>query len=180
MENNNIVFLRKILLSDNVSESINQNLEQLLELIPEIKHMIGFEHNHPHHHLDVWNHVLLALENSENDFEIRLTLLLHDIGKPFSHQDEEVRHFKGHATMSSIMALFILQRIKFDPELIKRIDYLIKYHDEPILTSEINDNNRNLEIKRLKVQYADAKAHAPDKVKKRILLLDKIANEIIL
>ena len=54
--------------------------------------MIGFEHKHPHHHLDVWNHTLLALSYSPKDFDIRLVLLLHDIGKPHSYQDEEIRH----------------------------------------------------------------------------------------
>ena len=73
------------MLSDNVVECINNNLDYLLVLVPEIQYMIGFEHKHPHHHLDVWNHTLLALSLSQNDFDIRLCLLLHDIGKPFSY-----------------------------------------------------------------------------------------------
>ena len=37
-------------------------------------------------------------KNSPNDLDIRLALLLHDIGKPFSYQDDESgRHFKNHA-----------------------------------------------------------------------------------
>ena len=37
----------------------------------------------------------VALSNSNYDFEERLALLLHDIGKPFSYQDDgETRHFK--------------------------------------------------------------------------------------
>ena len=79
--------LQEILLTDDIVKSINDNMDDLLLIIPEIKNMIGFEHNHPHHHLDVWNHTLLALSLSENDFDIRLCLLLHDIGKPFSYQD---------------------------------------------------------------------------------------------
>ncbi len=46
--------IEKILGKDNVAESINKNMEYLLALIPEIRYMIGFEHKHPHHHLDVW------------------------------------------------------------------------------------------------------------------------------
>ena len=77
--------LEEILLSEDIVSSINNNLDYLLNVIPEIKYMIGFEHKHPHHHLDVWNHTLLALSLSERDIDIRLTLLLHDIGNPFSY-----------------------------------------------------------------------------------------------
>ena len=87
--------LYDILMADNIVESINENLDYLLQIIPEIKYMIGFDHKHPHHHLDVWKHTLLALSNSQQIFDVRLTLLLHDIGKPFSYQtDGEIRHYK--------------------------------------------------------------------------------------
>ena len=76
--------------------------------------MIGFEHNHPHHHLDVWNHTLYALSLSENNFDIRLSLLLHDIGKPFSYQDDEIRHFHNHPYVSFIMSKSILSRLGFN------------------------------------------------------------------
>ncbi len=97
------MILHEILLSNDIVESINRNMDSLLQIIPEIENMIGFEHKHPHHHLDVWNHTLLALSLSEKDFDIRLCLLLHDIGKPFSYQDEEVRHFRNHAKVSANM-----------------------------------------------------------------------------
>ena len=48
--------IKEILMEDDIVKSINNNLEELLLLIPEIKYMIGFEHKHPHHHLDVWEH----------------------------------------------------------------------------------------------------------------------------
>ena len=33
--------------------TVEQNKEKILTLIPELVPMIGFEHKHPHHHLDV-------------------------------------------------------------------------------------------------------------------------------
>ena len=106
--------IQNILLSEDVVKSINNNIDILLEIIPEIKDMIGFQHNHPHHHLDVWNHTLLALSLSEPIFDIRLCLLLHDIGKPHSYQDGEIRHFKGHSLKSSIISKDILTRFGYD------------------------------------------------------------------
>ena len=57
-----------ILMDEDVVSSINKNIDYLLDVIPEIKDMIGFEHRHPHHHLDVWKHTLLALSLSDKDF----------------------------------------------------------------------------------------------------------------
>lgn len=165
--------LYSILTSDNVSEVIEDNLEYLLEIIPEISYMIGFEHKHPHHHLDVWQHTLYALSMSENDFEIRLSLLLHDIGKPFSYQEGEVRHFKGHPLVSSEMAREILGRIGYDADFIEEVCYLIKMHDTPISLDDI-EKNYELTIKRYKIQYCDALAHHPDKLDKRKEYLGKV------
>ena len=50
--------LEQILISDDVVESINDNIETLFSLIPELQPMVDFPHNHPHHHLDVWQHTV--------------------------------------------------------------------------------------------------------------------------
>lgn len=171
--------LQKILLSDNIVESINENLDYLLQIIPEIRNMIGFEHKHPHHHLDVWNHTLLALSMSENQFDIRLCLLLHDIGKPFSYQDGEVRHFKNHPKVSAEMAKQILHRLGFDDDYNKYICYLIENHDNQISSGQINDNYE-LCLKLYEIQKCDALAHHPDKLEKRKDYLNKTKEKLLL
>lgn len=102
-------------MDSNVKESIVSNLDHLIELIPEIKYMIGFDHKHPHHHLDVWEHTLYALSLSVKDFDLRLSLLLHDVGKPFSFSEENgIRHFHNHPYVSTEMAKAILIRLVFN------------------------------------------------------------------
>ena len=118
---NNQEVIQKILMSDDVIQSINDNIDILLQIIPELNDMIGFAHNHPHHHLDVWNHTLLALSLSELNFDIRLCLLLHDIGKPHSYQNGYIRHFKGHPLKSSIISKDILTRLGYDEEYINEM-----------------------------------------------------------
>ena len=171
--------LQEILLTDDIVKSINDNMDDLLLIIPEIKNMIGFEHNHPHHHLDVWNHTLLALSLSENDFDIRLCLLLHDIGKPFSYQDEEVRHFRNHAAVSSNMSKIILKRLGFDDGYIKYVCYLIEHHDTPISNEQIV-NDYDLCLKLLKIQKCDTLAHHPDKLEKRKKYIDEMQKKLVL
>lgn len=156
------------------TESISENMESLLTLIPEIKNMIGLEHKHPHHHLDVWQHTLEVIKNlNSKDLELNMAALLHDIGKPFSYQDEEVRHFHGHPEISCKMAQQILTRLGYDEEFIKRVSYLVETHDTIIEPNNL-DNSLKMIRKRLQLQYADAKAHHPDKIEKRINFLDSI------
>lgn len=168
----NNIGLYEILTNDNIVVSINDNLNYLLKLIPELRSMIGFEHNHPHHHLNVWNHTLYALSLSENDFEIRLSLLLHDIGKPFSYTDGDVRNFNGHPEVSYKMSKIILKRLDFEDDFIEEVCYLIKYHDTPISKKDISENY-DLSYKRYLIQFCDAMAHNPDKLEKRKKYLEK-------
>lgn len=169
--------LYNILLSDDVVSTINNNLEMLLDIIPELKDIIGFEHKHPHHHLDVWNHTLLALSYSSKEFELRLVLLLHDIGKPHCYQEGEIRHFKGHPQVSSNISYKILKRLNFKDEDINKLCYLIKEHDNPISNKEII-NNIELATMKYKVQCCDALAHNPTKLEKRIKYLLQIGEKL--
>lgn len=165
--------LEKILMSDYPIDSIYNNMDIILRLIPEIKDMICFEHKHPDHHLDVWEHTLLAISLSPKDFEIRLVLLLHDIGKPHSYQDKEIRHFKGHPRVSSEMSYNILKRLNFNVEEIEELCHLIKEHDFPI-SKKIIDNNKEFAKKKFQIQLCDALAHNPTKLEKRINYLNYI------
>lgn len=169
--------LKSILMDDDILNSINKNINKLLELIPEINGMIGFEHRHPHHHLDVWNHTLLALSKAKKDFEIRLVLLLHDIGKPYSFLDGEVRHFYNHAYVSSNMAKEILNRLQYSSQFINKICSLISNHDTPITNKQIKDYI-DFCLKLYEIQRCDALAHNPYKLEKRLIYLDDIKRKI--
>ena len=81
-----------------------------------------------------------------------------------------MRHFKGHPSKSKEISNSILKRLNIEPK--DEILYIIENHDTPIDTNNIND--RELEIKRLKIQYADAYAHSPSTIQKRILKLNAI------
>ena len=171
--------LYNILMTDNISSSLNENLGDLLMLIPELRDTIGFEHKHPHHHLDVWDHTVCALMCSTLDFDVRLSLLLHDIGKPHSYQEDgEIRHFKGHPKVSKKMAKEILKRLGFNDLYNKKICYLIANHDEPITNRDIK-RYPELSEKRLEIQRCDALAHHPDKLEKRVAYINLISNKIL-
>ena len=170
--------LNGIILSENVKEDVNKNIHFITYIIPEISFMIGFEHNHPHHDLDVYNHTLKALSNSKSDLKIRMALLLHDIGKPFSYQDDaDIRHFYGHPKVSAEMAETILKRLGYEKEFISDIIYLVENHDKLIDTNNL-DNNIEMVQRRLEMQFADAKAHKEDKIEKRLNILNNVKEKL--
>lgn len=160
------------------SGKIEENIDFIKKEIPEIENMIGFEHRHPHHHLDVWNHTLEVVKNiNSQDLELKMAALLHDIGKPFSYQDEEVRHFHGHPEVSEKMSKNILKRLGYSENFIINVCYLVRNHDTVIDPQNL-DNSYKMVMKRLELQYADAKAHAPGKVEKRLNFLDSISKSL--
>lgn len=159
--------LEKILLRKNVEDSIRNNIIFMYKVIPELKFLVGFKHKNPEYHLDVFEHTMLAVSLSKRDFEVRLTLILHDIGKRFSYQEVNgVRYYKNHQKVSYQISKKILNRMKYDEITTERILYLIKNYDTLITDEDIESTDRNLFKKRLYVQYADVMAHKPDKVKK--------------
>ena len=175
MENKEI---REIIKSLIIEKKVRENEEVIVTFIPEIKYMIGFEHKHPHHNLDVWNHTLKVLEGIEDDdLELRMSALLHDIGKPFSYQDGEVRHFHNHPQISKQISERILRRLNYDENFINNVCYLVEMHDTIIDTNNL-DNSYDMIIKRLKLQYADAQAHDPKYVHKRLQFLDDIRTKL--
>ena len=107
MENKEV--LKEILIGKEVVESVQENLQLLSTIIPEICDMFGFEHKHPHHHLNVWEHTLFALSFSPNNFDIRLALLLHDVGKPYCLKRDGKYHY--HAVEGVKIAEKVLKPI---------------------------------------------------------------------
>jgi tRNA nucleotidyltransferase (CCA-adding enzyme) len=170
--------LKEILTDEDPVTSISNNIEYLVSIIPEIQYMFNFPQNHPHHHLDVWGHTLLALSYSKNDFSTRLALLLHDIGKPFSYQEGEVRHFKNHPKESAEMSKKILTRLNYNSDYIEYICYLIENHDTPISEKQITDNY-DLCLKLFEIQKCDALAHHPNKLEKRQEYLNSIKEKLL-
>lgn len=151
----------------------------LFEIIPELKDCEGFEHKHPHHCYNVWEHTKVAMQKSKPDLQIRLALLLHDIGKPHSYQEDgKVRHFHGHPQKSSEISRGILTRLGYDEKEVEEICYLIENHDNIINVDNVDKNNIELTKKLLYIQYCDAIAHDPKHIEKRIKKLDEIKEKI--
>ena len=99
--------------------------------LPEFDQMMETEQETPHHMYTVGEHTIHAMMNVRNDKILRLTMLLHDTGKPeYKTMDEDgVAHFKMHALGSERIAKEVLRRLKFDNDTLHKVTRLVLNHD---------------------------------------------------
>ncbi len=101
------------------------------QFLPEFDRLMETAQETPHHMYTVGEHTIHAIGNVRPDKVLRLTMLLHDMGKPaYKTVDEDGRaHLKKHALESEIIAGRILRRLKFDNDTIHKVTRLVRYHD---------------------------------------------------
>lgn len=106
-------------------------------ILPELQRCMETQQHNPHHCYTVGEHILHSLLQVEGDKVLRLTMLLHDIGKAQTKTTDEkgIDHFYGHAAVSEDMAKKILRRLKFDNDTLYKVSKLVFYHDYNIEAS---------------------------------------------
>lgn len=123
--------LTKLLLGDNVFYVLTEFSDVFAVIIPEIAPCINFSQYGKKHAYDVFTHICHTVETIPNDKILRLTMLLHDLGKAPTHKLNENGDstFKNHAVVGGEMAKKILTRLRFDKKTINRVSFLISHHD---------------------------------------------------
>lgn len=100
-------------------------------ILPEFDRAMDCQQRNPHHCYTVGEHILHSMLHIGPDRVLRLTMLLHDIGKPevMTEDADGVRHFQGHAGAGEETARRILRRLKFDNDTMDKVCRLVRYHD---------------------------------------------------
>lgn len=100
-------------------------------MLPEFDVCMETPQNNPHHCYSVGEHTLQSMRAVRADKVLRLTMLLHDIGKPLTKTTDESGkdHFKKHPRESARLAHEILRRLKFDNDTLYKVCRLVEYHD---------------------------------------------------
>jgi tRNA nucleotidyltransferase (CCA-adding enzyme) len=103
----------------------------LLEVsAPELLPQVGCTQNKWHRY-DVWGHALACLDASVGDPILRLSALLHDVGKPatraFSDKTQDYT-FYDHERVGAEMIEPVLARLRFSNEERVRIAHLVRHH----------------------------------------------------
>ena len=103
----------------------------LLEVsAPELLPQVGCEQN-KYHRYDVWGHAMACVDACQGDAVLRLSALLHDVGKPasraFSDKTQDYT-FYDHERIGAEIADPLLARLRFSNEERARITHLVKNH----------------------------------------------------
>lgn len=103
-------------------------------ILPEFDQMMKTTQENPHHKYTVGEHTIKSIENIRADKVLRLTMLLHDVGKPNKKVIEEdgVAHFKKHDIEGAELSKKILKRLKFDNDTLQKVVKLVQFHDTRI------------------------------------------------
>lgn len=160
----------KMLLADHPARGLQvlYDLGMYSYIFPKICHMVGFSQHGGHHFLDVFEHSILACGVIEKNLVLRLTMLLHDIGKPFVWEykkEHAYDDFPAHEAVSAKIADEFFRTLKYDNATRKNVVELISHHNDIITTDPISVRKCLSElgelgtIQLLKVKVADLIAH---------------------
>ena len=100
-------------------------------ILPEFDRCMKTPQHTPWHLAGVGEHTVKSMQAIRPDRILRLTMLMHDFGKPFTRTTDTkgVDHFYGHAEVSAELAESVLMRMKCDHKTIRRVCNLIYFHD---------------------------------------------------
>lgn len=151
-------------------------------ILPELDSCMETPQNHPHHCYSVGEHILHSLQSVPAVKDMRLAMLLHDIGKPRTLEvdAEGISHFHGHPAVSAEMAVEILRRLRFDNDTIVTMRRLVEFHDygnnvEPtpvIVRRAVNRIGEDIFEKFLMVKRADILAQSNYRRQEKLDLVD--------
>lgn len=167
-----------ILRSAKTAQDIYEHTDELVEIMPAIEIMVGFDQQNHAHQYDLWMHCINTVINLSKDIDddmVYLAALLHDIGKPdcqCTKEGDTNMHYYGHPLRSmEIVRDEVIPSLDkngivlpiFD---IKRLLYYVEYHDDQV-SLRLKHLRRHLDMgvsfedfqKLMLLEIADAKAH---------------------
>ena len=125
--------LSKMLLGKKPSLGIRVFVESGLSnyVIPEINEL-KMEKDPDHHHKDIYEHTLVVTDTVSPGLPLRLAALLHDIAKPRTKGlDGEKVHFRHHEIVGGKMTKKIMEKLRYEKTLIKKVVRLVELHLRP-------------------------------------------------
>ncbi len=174
--------LMRLIVGVGAADVLRAYAKVLFAVLPELSPMHGHPQFNPYHHLDIWEHTLAAMQAIPPEPALRLTMLLHDAGKParFARDENGIGHFYGHPKESCRLAGEIMIRLRFDNQTLKTVEELVLHHDADIpprrknILRWLNRIGETRLWQLIKVMRADASAQHPDKREEKLLGIEEL------
>lgn len=187
------VELVKLLISEHPEKLIDAYVMGITSyILPEFDRMMERPQNNPYHLYNVGVHSIEAVKAIEATPVCRVAALLHDVGKPDTHDvgEDGIDHFYGHADTSVVIAEDVMRRLKFDNNTIKIVSKMIKWHDYGLsgipkkknFRKFLNENGVEFFPMFLKIRRADMAAQSDYHLKEREKILqglEKMYEEVV-
>ena len=184
--------LSKLLCRKNVLNVLDEFRQVIGVIIPQLIPSFNCAQKTPWHTYTVYEHIIHSVDFAPRDPVIRLTMLLHDIGKPsVKLTDENGRdHFKTHADAGEKIAAEVLSKLKVSNNIYNKVTTLIKYHQSVENVNDVkikhwfNKIGEEYTLSLFDVRIADLKAHNLGKKEvlfeiERLMSLEEEAKMII-
>ncbi len=172
--------LCRLLTGGHAGDILRQYPDVLGQFWPELLPLTTLEQNTPWHCWDGWEHTVRTVEAAPADVILRLTMLLHDIGKPLCRSTDEngIDHFYGHPSLGARLADEMLQTLKFDHKTREQVTALVNCHGVQIPCRSVRRwlNRLGLEVffRLLQVKRADTMGQARELARDRLAQLDQL------
>ena len=158
------------LICGNCENVLREYYDVVSVFLPELARCKGFEQHNRYHDRDILEHTLATVSAIEPKLHLRLTMLLHDIGKPmyFTMGEDGIGHFKGHPKGSAAIAESFIKRLKYSNAVSDCVRELILTHDipienrEPLIKRFLNKYGEDMFFDMIKVHIADDMGKAPE------------------
>ena len=184
------VELCQLLLGNRIGAILRRYPDVLCQFWRPLEPLVTLEQNTPWHCWGGWEHTVRAVEAAPADLILRLTMLLHDIGKPSCKSTDEkgIDHFYGHPAAGAQLASQMLRALKFDNRTREQVVTLVEHHDVRIPCLErsvrrwLGRLGPETFFRLLEVKRADGMGQAYEKVKDRLAELEELramAEEVI-
>lgn len=162
--------LTKLLCGASAGRILREFSEVIFFILPELEPMKGCEQSNIHHIYDVWGHTVASVESIAPDPVLRMTMLLHDCGKPECKTVDEngVDHFYGHDKISAEKADAVLRRLRASNSFRYEVTALCELHgfvpdkiSKKTYKKYIGRYGESLVRRLFEVRMADASAQNP-------------------
>lgn len=165
-------------------------LDFIKTIFPIINDCFKCNQNNKYHMQSVGDHIYKAFNNIQPKFDLKLAMLLHDIGKTKvkTTDTHNIDHFYTHSQISWEMAKIILKDLKIDNKTRDKVLFLIKEHDtfidtdKTLIKQQLRKWGEENFFDLIKVRIADDSAKTLSLVKcniDRFKATEKKAKEII-